>query len=82
MNFLRLKTIATTKQENLIPAGISAGVGVILVKAEQPIIESLPDCRLVLTSQNVPARKLRSLSKVDILIAKGLENLVQESLRT
>src|SRR5882724_8598497 len=68
LNFLWLKLVAAAKQKQLITAGIGAGAGITFVKRKHAVLKGLANRRLVLTAQDILPRKLRPLSKIDVLI--------------
>ena len=69
------------KHEKLIAARVGACTGIRFVKNEQRIIKRSPNACFVLTSQYVSPRKLRTLSKINILITKGSRNLKEKVFR-
>src|SRR5882724_2146155 len=70
LNLLWLKFVAAAKQKQLIPSGIGASAGITFVKRKHTVIKGLANRRLVLTAQDVLPRKLRPLSKINVLIAE------------
>src|SRR6185369_11111712 len=52
-DFGRLKSLARAIDEKLVAAGVNAGAGIALEEREHAVVESLPNCQFVLTTQDV-----------------------------
>src|SRR2546421_10663502 len=82
LNFLWLKLITGAKQKQLIASSVGAGAGITLIKRKHTVIKGLANRRLVLATQKVLSRKLGPLSKIDVLITKGGQDLRHQAFRT